>query len=125
MLCVGGPSARRLRARRAQCQPKGEKPMRSRLIAVPIAALVLAGAVLAIWASPASAGDDDQPHKVAVGSVRLSGAQEVPAADPDGFGRFTYVAAGDKLCYILTAFNVDPPLAAHIHVGAAGVNGPI
>jgi hypothetical protein len=99
--------------------------MRSRLIAVPIAALVLAGAVLAFVASPASAGDDDQPHKIAVGNVRLSGDQENPPADPDGFGRFLYFAAGDQLCYILTAFNVDPPLAAHIHVGAAGVNGPI
>jgi hypothetical protein len=99
--------------------------MRSRLIAVPIAALVLAGAVMAFVASPASAGDDDHPHSIAVGSVRLSGANEVPAADPDGFGRFSYIAAGDKLCYILSAFNVDPPFAAHIHVGAAGVNGPI
>jgi hypothetical protein len=99
--------------------------MRSRLIAVPIAALVLAGAVMAVVASPVSAEDDDQPHSIAVGRVRLSGDQEVPAADPDGFGRFTYIAAGDKLCYILSAFNVDPPVAAHIHVGAAGVNGPI
>jgi hypothetical protein len=99
--------------------------MRSRLIAGPIAALVFAGAVLAFMASPASAGDDDHSHQIAVGSIRLSGANEVPAADPDGFGRFRYIAAGDKLCYILSAFNIDPPLAAHIHAGAAGVNGPI
>jgi CHRD domain len=86
---------------------------------------VFAGAVLAFMASPASAGDDDHSHQIAVGNVRLSGANEVPAADPDGFGRFRYIAAGDKLCYILSAFNIDPPLAAHIHAGAAGVNGGI
>jgi len=99
--------------------------MRSRLIAGPIAALVFAGAVLAFVASPASAGDDDLSHNIAVGNVRLSGDQEVPPADPDGFGRFRYFAAGDQLCYILTAFRIDPAAAAHIHVGAAGVNGPI
>jgi hypothetical protein len=95
------------------------------MFAGSIAALVFAGAMSAVMASPASAGGDDDSHNIAVGSVRLTGEQEVPAADPDGFGRFSYIAAGDQLCYVLSAFKIDPPLAAHIHAGAAGVNGGI
>jgi len=97
--------------------------MRNRFIAGSIAALAFAAASFAFVASPASAGDDH--HDFAVGAVKLNGANEVPAADPDGKARFLFVAAGDKLCYFFAAKNIDPPLAAHIHAGAAGVNGGI
>jgi CHRD domain len=99
--------------------------MRHRLGKGVVAGLVLAGAVLGLVASPASAGRADGDLKIAVGFVRMDGAQENPPADPDGSGHFAYVAFGDQLCYIITARNIDPPVAAHIHVGAAGVNGPI
>lgn len=97
--------------------------MRNRLIK-GVAALITAGAVLGFVASPVSA-DRGGSHKLAVGVVRLDGNQEVSPADPDGRGTFVYVAFGDKLCYVLTARNIDPPIASHIHSGAAGVNGPI
>src|SRR4029077_20743919 len=73
---------------------------------------------------PSAVGSISPPH-FAGGGVLLSGAQEVPPADPDGFGRFAYVAFGNKLCYVLTAFKVDTPVMAHIHMGPVGVNGPI
>jgi hypothetical protein len=98
--------------------------MRTRRAAGPLVVLALAVAMV-FGPSPAGAGSSDHPDHFAVGSVRLDGGQEVPAADPDGFGRFRYVAAGDKLCYILTAFRIEPAAAAHIHVAPAGVNGPI
>jgi len=98
--------------------------VRKRLIRGTVVVLITAGAVFGVLASPAAAGGHGS-HDIAVGAVRLDGGQEVPPADPDGRGRFAYVAFGDRLCYLLTARRVDPPVAAHIHVGPAGVNGPI
>jgi hypothetical protein len=99
--------------------------MRHRLTKGVVAGLVLAGAVLGLVASPASAGRSGGDLKFAVGFVGMDGAQENPAADPDGRGIFAYVAFKDQFCYVITAKDIDPPIAAHIHVGAAGVNGPI
>ncbi len=45
--------------------------------------------------------------------------------DDDGRGTFSYLTFGDTLCYVLTARRIDPPVAAHIHLGAAGTPGPI
>jgi hypothetical protein len=99
--------------------------MRIRFVA-GLAVLALAGAMV-LGPSPAGAdGRLDGSHAIAVGSVRLSGSEEVPPNDSPGFGRFTYFAAGDTLCYVLTAFRLgEPAIAAHIHVAPAGVNGPI
>lgn len=99
--------------------------MRQRLIKGAVAGLVLAGTVLGLAASPVSAGRAGGDHKIAVGVVVMDGAQENPAADPDGKGIFAYVAFKDQFCYFISARDIDPPVAAHIHVGAAGVNGPI
>jgi len=58
----------------------------------------------------------------------LSGANEVPAADPDGTGSADLrLRAGEaRLCFTLTVANILlPATGAHVHVGAAGVNGQI
>ena len=58
----------------------------------------------------------------------LSGANEVPPADPDGTGTasFRLQAGQGQVCFTLMVANITlPATAAHIHVGAAGVNGPI
>ena len=58
----------------------------------------------------------------------LYGANEVPAADPDGFGAATLTIdnVADKVSWAFLALNIDLPLTgAHIHNGAAGVNGPV
>ena len=57
----------------------------------------------------------------------LSGANEVPPADPDGTGyaeiRLNY--GQERVCWEISFSNIDPPSAAHIHRGVAGVNGPV
>jgi hypothetical protein len=62
--------------------------------------------------------------------VPLSGAQENPAVTNDpagGFARLVFDDVAKTLAFDLTATGVSPSLvtAAHIHRGAAGVNGPI
>jgi hypothetical protein len=98
--------------------------MRNRLIKGSIATLVMAGAVLGLAASPLPAGATGS-HKIAANIVKLNGQNEVPAADPDGKALMAYVAFGNHFCYAWAAKDIDPPLAAHIHAGAAGVNGGI
>ena len=60
-------------------------------------------------------------------TARLTGAQEVPAADPDGSGKAQVeidVEAG-TVCFDVKHDAVGTPNRGHIHAGAAGVNGPI
>ena len=87
----------------------------------------MAGASLGLVAAPVTAGADNMPMpKVAASVVVLKGANENPPADPDGSAIFAYAAFGNQLCYVLfDADNLDTVIAAHIHAGAAGVNGPI
>ena len=58
----------------------------------------------------------------------LSGANEVGAGDPDGFGIATVVidASANSVSWSFLANNIDVPLTgSHIHSGPAGVNGPV
>jgi CHRD domain len=55
----------------------------------------------------------------------LRGANEVPPADPDGSGTAVISISGTTVFYDITVANIDAPIAQHIHVGPAGVNGPI
>ncbi len=54
-----------------------------------------------------------------------TGQREIPDADPDGRGGFTAIVDGNQFCYGLTVTNIDQPVAAHIHRGNAGENGPV
>jgi hypothetical protein len=55
----------------------------------------------------------------------LLGGNEVPPADPDGFG-FAFVSAKrDTVCYAASWDRIGSPFAGHIHRGTTGVNGPI
>jgi hypothetical protein len=60
-------------------------------------------------------------------ATTLSGAEEVPPADPDGtgFALITLNVGQATVCWELTASNIAPAAAAHIHKAPAGVNGPI
>jgi hypothetical protein len=67
-------------------------------------------------------------------TAQLSGANEVPVADPDGFGAASVTfdiinntpGTGAEVCWDLSYGNITgTPTSAHIHSGAAGVNGPI
>jgi hypothetical protein len=88
-----------------------------------VVALVLGSMFLA---GPASATQTH--HRVTLLSARLSGAQEVPGpGDPDGRGHvvMTLDARTGTICYLLTVRRIDPATAAHIHIGPAGVAGPV
>ena len=53
-------------------------------------------------------------------------ANETAGGDPDGTGRFSAeidAETGD-VCYVLVADKIAKPVAAHVHTGAAGSDGP-
>jgi CHRD domain len=61
-------------------------------------------------------------------STTLTGAAEVPGpGDPDGTGEATLTLnQGEALiCFQLSVTDIAPATAAHIHVGAEGVAGPV
>ncbi len=53
------------------------------------------------------------------------GQNEIPDADPNGKGGFNATIDGTQFCFGITVKNLDQPIAAHIHRGNAGTNGPI
>jgi len=57
----------------------------------------------------------------------LSGAEEVPPADPDGtgFASIRLNVGQERVCWEISFANIDPPFAAHIHRAPAGTNGGI
>lgn len=85
---------------------------------------VIAGLLLAL-ASTAVAVADAGGRPLA---TTLTGAEEVPGpGDPDGTGTASIrLNPGQgEVCFELTVSGIAPATAAHIHVGAAGVAGPV
>lgn len=78
--------------------------------------------VLAILALASIAADGGRPL-----STTLTGAAEVPPADPDGSGTatITFNHGQGEVCFELTVSGIAPATAAHIHVAPAGVAGPV
>jgi len=74
-------------------------------------------------------------HTNTILTAELDGRQEVAtdgskriAGDPNGRGEvYVFGIDGDPttLCYVLTVDKIEPAMAAHIHEGAAGSNGPV
>src|SRR5712691_4667698 len=61
-------------------------------------------------------------------SATLLGANQVPPVSSPGSGaaQITLNFGHDELCYHVTVTNLSSPvIAAHIHQGLAGTNGPI
>jgi hypothetical protein len=60
-------------------------------------------------------------------SVHATGEFEVPVRETQGQGQAIFNLSKDEesLEYRLIASNIDNVIAAHIHVGASGVNGPV
>lgn len=99
--------------------------MRRKTIAATLAALMVA-AVLgsAALAKTVIAGVEGGRLLTAV----LSGAEEVPGPDnPDGSGTaaISVKPSAERLCLELTASNIAPATAAHVHDAPAGVAGPV
>jgi hypothetical protein len=90
--------------------------------ALALAALALAGASAA---KPIA----DADHGGRPLSTELTGAAEVPGpGDPDGSGTATITVnpGQEEVCWEINAAGIElPATAAHIHVGAAGVAGPV
>jgi hypothetical protein len=59
--------------------------------------------------------------------AHLSGDEEVPPVDTQAQGQaiFQLNAEGDALSFRLLVANIEDVTQAHIHCGAAGVNGPV
>jgi hypothetical protein len=90
---------------------------RSRLI-------TLAGALLPlVLVAPAVA----EPPAAKNFVTHLTGAEEVPGNNCPGQGQalFQLSKDGTELSFRLIASNIDNVVAAHIHIGAFGVNGPV
>lgn len=91
------------------------------LCALTVTSLTLAGASQA-------AGQRSDPAPLAAPAffaADLKGANEVPPADPDGSGFAIVRIADNQICFTTAWAAIAAPTAGHIHVGAAGVNGPI
>lgn len=60
-------------------------------------------------------------------TANLKGRNEVPARDTNAQGEAIvhFSKDGDSLSYKLIVANIDNVLAAHIHCGEAGANGPV
>jgi hypothetical protein len=87
--------------------------------------IIVAGLMAAflIFASVAFVQDRGRPL-----SATMTGEQEVPGpGDPDGTGTASVSLNHglSEVCYALTAMNIEPAAAAHIHRGAVGVAGPV
>lgn len=86
--------------------------------AVIAAAFSLAG-------SPAFATDTTF-FVILKGGNEVSATGAANAGDQDGYGSASVLfRTNARLCYSILAFLIEPPNAAHIHRGPAGVNGPI
>jgi len=89
----------------------------SRLI---LLSLVLVSSLVLAATAAASAGHVEL-------KARMSGAQEVPAADADGTGRATVdlKVRTNEICWAVEFSRIGAPNRGHIHFAPAGVNGSI
>lgn len=88
-------------------------------------AAVAASAALIATAALASGGVDGGVRRL---NATLTGAAEVPGpGDMDGAGKaiIELKPGQNRLCYKLKVSNIASATMAHIHVGSAGVAGPI
>jgi hypothetical protein len=89
--------------------------MRRMIVLAPVLALGL----MAVAPAAAAAGDNFV--------ARLSGGQEVPTRDTQAVGvaKFKLREDGAALLFKVNVANIDNTVAAHIHCGDVGVNGPV
>ena len=88
---------------------------------IAAAVVVALGVVAGASAAPALAD-------FAVLQSTMKGANEVPPADPTATGTATVIldSSTGRVCYfVVTTGLPEPVTAAHIHMGAAGVAGPV
>lgn len=64
---------------------------------------------------------------IVVMEAKLKGSEEPSGGDPDGRGTAEIAANAKKgkVCSVITYKRIQEPVAAHIHKGKQGVDGPI
>jgi len=93
-----------------------------------LALAVITGALVALAPSSASGQSAGNPGPY---SATLLGSSEVASngargvGDRDGRGGATLVFDGNKFCYGIVVTRIGTPVAAHLHRGVTGRNGPI
>jgi hypothetical protein len=87
-------------------------------------ALALTVGVLAAVGSAVAASGAAVPPTY---TVHMTGSQDVPKGSPNGNGTFQYQlkTSSGLFCYSLKWSGIGAPLAAHVHRGVKGVEGPI
>ena len=96
------------------------------LVGALVAMMALSGAAVAQSSVVDNFNLDSPP--VTVLRAELTGGEEVPGpGDPDGSGSATIIVipSTNTICYVLTAENIAPATAAHIHVGKRGEAGDV
>ena len=96
------------------------------LVGALVAMMALSGAAVAQSSVVDNFNLDSPP--VTVLRAELTGEEEVPGpGDPDGSGSATIIVipSTNTICYVLTAENIAPATAAHIHVGKRGEAGDV
>jgi hypothetical protein len=91
----------------------------------PLAAAALAAA-LSIVGSHAAQAQQAQHFAVLSGGNEVGPTGQANAGDRNGYGTASVVVVGpSQICFSIVVDQIGPPVAAHIHRGPAGVNGPI
>jgi hypothetical protein len=101
-----------------------EEAMKTRTFVIPAVALM--GMLLASNAMAQGTGPAQPPFfAVLLGGNEVSSEGQANAGDANGVGSATVLIDGTTVCFGITVNGLDQPIAAHIHRGVAGVNGPI
>ena len=89
--------------------------------------LAISRVVLAALFPIVAACSDDGPSdgEATNFSATLSGANEVPAVTTPATGTATFSVSGGQITYTINATNLQNAVLGHIHLAAAGVNGPV
>lgn len=101
------------------------------LIAAAASAGLVVSAVMASAAAAPTARTSVVPLTTGLyaqlrGGKEVSPAGRFGAGDLDAYGAFSAVVRSpNRLCYSYEVNNLAAPVAAHIHRGARGVNGPV
>ena len=86
---------------------------------------LVAGLTLASGGLVVAQADQADSARATFLAAKLSGANETAGGDQDGSGNAVVRISGTEVCFLLSWSKIAAPVAAHIHMGAAGTNGPV
>jgi hypothetical protein len=81
--------------------------------------------VAALLAMIPACGDDEPAAPATSFTASLSGANEVPAVTTPATGNATLTVSGSQITYTINVTNLQNAVLGHIHLAAAGQNGPV